>query len=125
MSRFAIGNVYLLLSVSLATGSQVLLKRLIDEFQRDADLCASLRAFATPAHLARGALATGMLVAGFLFWIACLVRLDLSYAYPIACSSVLLVALFSVLFLGEPVTLRVWLGTLLILGGLVLLTPRQ
>ena len=66
-----------------------------------------------------------MLVAGFLFWILCLVRLELSYAYPVACSSVLFVSLFSVIFLGETVTPRMWIGTAFILVGLVLLMPKK
>ena len=71
----------------------------------------------------RGSIALLLLVSGFLFWVLSLTRLDLSYAYPIACSSVLLVALMSAIFLGEAVTLRMWSGTVLILIGIALLTP--
>jgi uncharacterized membrane protein len=66
-----------------------------------------------------------MLGVGLVFWLLCLDRLNLSYAYPIACSSVLLVALFSGLFLGETVTLKMWSGTVLILIGIVLLMPAR
>jgi drug/metabolite transporter (DMT)-like permease len=62
-----------------------------------------------------------LLVAGFLLWVLCLTKLDLSYAYPVVCSSVLLVAFFSGLFLGETITVRTWCATALILAGLVLL----
>jgi len=37
----------------------------------------------------------------------------------------MLVALFSVLFLGETVTLKMWSGTVLILIGIVLLMPAR
>ena len=56
-----------------------------------------------------------------LLWLVILSRLDLSYAYPVVCSSVLLVAFFSGLFLGETITIRTWCATALILVGLVLL----
>ncbi|MCP3978117.1 MAG: EamA family transporter [bacterium] len=125
MSQFAVGNVYLLLSMTLATGSQVLFKGLVDAYGEGSAAGVTLREFLTTATLLRGVLAGSMLVAGFALWILCLTKLELSYAYPLACSSVLLVAWFSALFLGEPVSARMWVGTLLVLGGLVLLTPRQ
>jgi uncharacterized membrane protein len=53
--------------------------------------------------------------------VLCLTKLDLSYAYPVVCSSVLLVAFFSGMFLGETITLRTWLATALILIGLAIL----
>ncbi len=63
-----------------------------------------------------------MLVAGFLFWMMSLSRLDLSYAYPLACPSALLVAVLS---LGEVVTARMWWGAAMIVLGTVLLVPSR
>ncbi len=83
----------------------------------------AIREFLTQARVARGGAAFGLLVTAFVLWLLCLQRLDLSYAYPIACASVLLVSLFSMIFLGEAVTPRMWLGSLLILVGIALLTP--
>jgi len=45
--------------------------------------------------------ALAMIVMAFIFWTLSLSRLELSNAYPIACSSALIVVFFSVLFLGE------------------------
>ena len=70
-------------------------------------------------------IARSVSVAGFGFWVLALARLELSYAYPIACSSILFVALLSTVFLGEPMTPKMWVGTVMILVGVILLTPQQ
>jgi uncharacterized membrane protein len=64
-----------------------------------------------------------MLLLGFVFWILALSKLNLNYAYPIACTSVIFVALFSSIFLGESITLRMSIGTALILVGIIFLMP--
>jgi drug/metabolite transporter (DMT)-like permease len=64
-------------------------------------------------------------VTGFAFWLMCLARLPLGYAYPVACSSIVIVALLGVVFLGEAITPRMLGGTLLIVLGVWLVTPRQ
>jgi len=125
MSRFVVGNVFLLLSMTCAAGSQLLLKAVLDEVGEEGLGRRSLTLLLEGTRPLRGAAGAAMLVAGFLFWIAALTKLDLSYAYPIACSSVLLVTLFSAIFLGEPVTARTWAGTVLILAGVVLLAPHR
>lgn len=66
-----------------------------------------------------------LLVCGFLLWMLSLSRLDLSFAYPIACASALLVMVFSVIFLGEAVTLKAVAGVVLITLGTALLVPSQ
>ncbi len=127
MSRFVVGNVFLVLSMLCGAGSQILIKGVLDEVRwGDLDLSwRTFQMFLAEGWLLRGGAGAVLLVAGFVFWILCLVRLDLSYAYPIGCSSVLLVALFSGLFLGEMVTLRVWSGTFLILIGIILVVPTK
>jgi drug/metabolite transporter (DMT)-like permease len=64
---------------------------------------------------------------GFLFyglssfsWIVALSKLDLSYAYPIVSFSYVLVALASVMFLGEKVSKKRWMSIALITVGVVL-----
>jgi drug/metabolite transporter (DMT)-like permease len=125
MQRFVVGNVYLLLSMVSAVSSQILLKALIDELQ---PLISGLRelpgAFDGPRSM-RLAASLALLVAGYGFWVLSLTRLNLSYAYPIACCSVLVAVLLSVLFLGESVSPRQWIGTVLLLTGAVLLMPTQ
>jgi uncharacterized membrane protein len=66
-----------------------------------------------------------MIVGGFVFWTLSLTKLNLSYAYPIACSSALLVAFLSAAVLGETVTLKTWMGTLLIVLGTALIVPSK
>lgn len=123
MTRFMTGNVFLLLSMICAASSQIMIKLLVDQIPSNELSWNAVRGFLTAARVMRGGFALLLLVSGFLFWLFSLTRLDLSYAYPIACSSVLLVALLSGIFLGEAVTLRMWSGTVLILIGIALLTP--
>jgi len=125
MSKFWWGNLYLLVSVLCAVSSQIMIKSLLDEVQAAAEGWQALQAMLSDGRLFRAAVASALLVAGFVFWILCLTKLDLSYAYPIACSSVLIVVFFSAFSLGEAVTPRVWVGTVLILLGLVALGPTR
>lgn len=125
MSKIWVGNTYLLLSILFTSGSQVVLKALFNEtgpLHADFSL---LEQALTGKRFILLAAALIMLVASFLFWMMSLSRLDLSYAYPLACSSALLVAAFSMLFLGEAVTARMWLGTILIVLGTVFLVPAR
>jgi drug/metabolite transporter (DMT)-like permease len=125
MSKFMIGNVWLLLSMLFGSGSQVVLKAVLNEtgpLTASGSMLEQIFAAGKFLHLFA---AFAMLVIAFLFWTLSLSRLELSYAYPIACSSALIVALLSTLFLGEVVTARVWVGTVLIVvGTAVLWSPR-
>ncbi len=123
MSRFVIGNLFLILSMICTASSQILIKGLMDEAGAEGTSPTQLGTFLFGERLVRGGFALGLLGSGFVFWMLCLVRLDLSYAYPVACTSVLLVAYMSAVLLGEPVTLRIWAGTVLVLLGIVLLMP--
>ena len=123
MSKFAMGNILLFASMLCTTASHIMIKALIDE-AGDKDLTlSSLFALFTGPKLFRSVVAGSLLVAGFLFWALCLSRLSLSYAYPVASTSVLLIAIFSVVVLGEAISLKMWAGTALILVGIVLLRP--
>ncbi|HXV77815.1 MAG TPA: EamA family transporter, partial [Candidatus Polarisedimenticolaceae bacterium] len=120
MSKFALGNLFLLLSMVSAASSQVLLKVLLGEYHSSGSGVSGLRAWLTADRALRGGASMVLLVVGFLCWLAALSRLELSYAYPIACSSILIVALLSAVFLGEAVTPRMWIGTVLVLAGIAL-----
>ncbi len=123
MSKFAMGNILLFASMLCTTASHIMIKALIDE-AGDKDLTlSSLFALFTGPKLFRSVIAGSLLVTGFLFWALCLSRLSLSYAYPVASTSVLLIAIFSVVVLGETISLKMWAGTALILLGIVLLRP--
>ena len=123
MSKFMLGNIFLFLSMVLTSASQIVLKGLVDQAPPVQFSSDWIRAAATPATLARGTLAVAMMAAGFCCWLLCLTRLNLSYAYPIACTSVFMVTLLSVYFLNEVMTARMWAGTALIALGIILLIP--
>jgi len=125
MSRFVLGNLFLLLSMGAAAGGHMLVKKVMDEVKSTGVGMETIRQLLAPERLLRGGTGGALIVVAFLFWMAALTKLDLSYAYPVACSSVLLVVLFSALFLGEPVTARTWLAAALIVTGVVLLAPTK
>jgi drug/metabolite transporter (DMT)-like permease len=125
MSTFWMGNIYLLLGMLCASGSQIVFKALFNEMGPLRFNGSFVQALCYPGIVLRVLAALVLLVAGFVLWMMSLSRLDLSYAYPVACSSAVIVALFSVLFLGEAVSIRSWCGTGLIVLGTALLTPSQ
>ena len=124
MSQFWIGNIFLGLSILSGASGQVLLKHIMNlagpalNWRNPSTLIA-------PAVSPFGILAVALLVASFLLWLASLSRLDLGYAYPLACASALVVALLGVFFLGESLTVRMGLGIVLIVAGTALLVPTQ
>jgi drug/metabolite transporter (DMT)-like permease len=121
MSQFAVGNMFLGLSVLLGAGAQVVLKRLMLAMGGGGIQALTPVRLWNDGLLSVATAAGAMLIAGFLFWLASLSRLDLSYAYPVACTSALLVAVFSALFLNETVTLKMIAGTILMVAGAALL----
>jgi transporter family protein len=123
MSKVVAGNVFLGLSILMASVSQILLKALLAGLAQDAGMMGTAKHLLAGPRFWRTGLAGVLVAGGFACWLMCLSRLDLSYAYPIACGSALLVALMSVVFLGEPVTIKVWIGTLLIMAGTLVLAP--
>ena len=125
MSRFLSGNIFLLMSMVLAATSQIILKGVLREVEPLGLNWSAWQSMLAPERLIRAGTAMLMIGVGFLSWVMCLARLELSYAYPVACSSILLVALFSAVFLGESITLKMWLGSALIVVGVILLMPQR
>ncbi len=125
MSTFWIGNTYLLLGMLCASGSQIMFKAIFNETGPLGFNGSFVQVLCSPSRGSRVVGALALLVAGFVLWMLSLSRLDLSYAYPVACSSAVVVMLFSILFLGEAVSIRSWCGTGLIVLGTVLLAPSR
>jgi drug/metabolite transporter (DMT)-like permease len=117
MSTFWAGNIYLLLSMLFGATSQVVFKTLFKEFG-PLEL-SHIQLLTQSGPMLRIVTALILLVAAFGFWMMTISRLDLSYAYPIACASALLVSCLSVIFLGEVVSVRMWLGTVMIVLGVI------
>jgi drug/metabolite transporter (DMT)-like permease len=120
MSAFWAGNVYLLVSMLFGAASQIVFKALFNEV--GPLVWPPTQLLDHPGAVMRIATALILLGGAFVFWMMSISRLNLSYAYPIACASALLVACFSVFFLGEAVSLRMWLGTVLIVLGTIFLS---
>jgi undecaprenyl phosphate-alpha-L-ara4N flippase subunit ArnE len=125
MSNFLLGNIYLLLSMLCSAGSQMAFKVLFNETGPLSLTWSFLQQVSSFWKVSVLASALALLVAAFLFWLMSLSRLDLSYAYAIACSSALIITFFSMIFLGEAVSFRMWCGTLLIVLGVMLLIPSR
>ena len=125
MSHFVIGNIFLVLSILATSIGQVLIKEIYVSVPAEITTSELLRFILTTYRIWCAGLAGSLIVVGFMFWVLCLHKLPLSYAYPIACSSALVVALFCVLFLGETVTWQLWVGILLIALGSALVVVQQ
>lgn len=124
MSDFTLGNLFLGLSLLLGSASQVMLKMLLGQLGPTLSWATLLRVVERPTCFRLAGII--VLIGGaFLAWSFALTKLNLSYAYPIACGSAFFVTLLSALFLGELVTSRMWLGTLLIIAGTILLMPAK
>jgi drug/metabolite transporter (DMT)-like permease len=54
-------------------------------------------------------------------WMAAMTRFELSYAYPFMSLAFVIVVVFSSIFLGDIPSLRRLAGTLLVIGGLILI----
>jgi drug/metabolite transporter (DMT)-like permease len=78
----------------------------------------ALRVFRQPAVLG------GFVLFGLsaVLWLVVLSRASLSFAYPFAGLTYVLILIFDRAVLGEPVTVLRWTGVLLIIGGLVLIS---
>ena len=122
MSRFTVGNLFLLVSMLANVGSQFVIKKLLNEMRGDVGQ-SLLQQLMVPERLVRAGAGMLLLVIGYLAWVLALARLNLAYAFPVASASVLFVTFFSAVYLGETVTARMWLGTVLVLVGVVLLGP--
>lgn len=59
---------------------------------------------------------------GAIFWLAVLSRVNLSWAYPMLSLGYILVLLFSALILREPVSAVRWIGALVVVAGVFLIT---
>lgn len=123
MSQFALGNVFLLVSMLCAASAQVILKALFNQIGPLKFEGALLAYVQSPELLGRAVVALTLMALGFVAWLLSLSRLDLSYAYTVACSSALFVSVFSVLFLDEAMSPRAWVGAAFIVCGALLLAP--
>lgn len=121
MSKFWIGNVYLFLAILCSSASQVVFKAILIETGTLGFDWPSLQVLFSFGRVFRTLGAMMMVIAGFVLWIMSLSRLNISYAYAFACSSALLVNFFSIVFLDEEVSVRMWLGTVFIVLGTILL----
>ena len=121
MSQFWQGNLFLALSMLTGASGQVMLKQYLRIVGPVDPSFSSLAGITEKGSGVLAASAAVLLIAGFGFWLASLTRLDLSYAYPIACGSAVIVAIFSALFLHEPLTLRTIVATMIIVAGTGLL----
>jgi drug/metabolite transporter (DMT)-like permease len=57
-----------------------------------------------------------------LAWMAAMTRFELGYAYPFMSLAFVIVMLFGVAFLGEPVSWAKVIGTLMVVGGLIVIS---
>ena len=59
---------------------------------------------------------------GAAFWLAATSRVELSWAYPLLAMGYILMLLFSGIVLGEHISLLRWIGTIIIVLGVILVS---
>ncbi len=111
----------ILVSVSLAALAQLTLKHGMNQVTVKAGAVrltsGSLRAVASTPAVWAGLVLFGL---SAVVWLAVLSRASLSYAYPFAATTYVLILLFDRLILHETVTAARWGGVALIVAGIVL-----
>jgi drug/metabolite transporter (DMT)-like permease len=114
--------VLLLISVALAAVAQLTLKygmnKVTESGAGDGALDTLIGAVKQPAVYAGFVL----FAVSAIFWLVVLSRTSLSFAYPFAALTYVLILLFDSLVLGEPVSGLRWGGVALIVAGLVLIS---
>jgi drug/metabolite transporter (DMT)-like permease len=56
-----------------------------------------------------------------LAWMAAMTRFELNYAYPFMSLAFVIVMIFSVVFLNESLTIPSVIGTIMVVGGLIII----
>jgi undecaprenyl phosphate-alpha-L-ara4N flippase subunit ArnF len=110
----------LLTSIALATTGQLLLKAGMADAGAVVELdpgtlLGLLGTIVTSWKLLAGLAAFGL---SALFWLVALSRIPLSTAYPVVSLSYVLILGFSTIVLNERPSWMVWIGALLIMGGI-------
>ncbi len=117
-----IAIIYILISVLTSTIGQLLLKKGMNDMG-SITLSANQFLSTTWKMLTNPYVFIGLAIyfAGTIFWLAALSRLDLSYAYPFASLSYVIMLVASWLMFGEKITLSRLLGTIVIGIGVLLI----
>ncbi len=123
MSGAQLGHLLLALSIFAGAVGHTLLKRVVSSVPAGERFILPSSLFSSAQDVGLLAMAFISLAAGFCGWLGAIRHLDLSYAYAIASASIVVVALLATIFIGETLSLRAWIGLLLILLGCVLVAP--
>ena len=116
--------VIILLSVSLAAVAQIMLKNGMDRVVETSGAAftptsaASLKAAATTPLVWLGLITFGL---SALVWLAVLSRTELSFAYPFASLTYVIILLYGKFIGDEPVSLVRWAGVGFIVVGIILI----
>lgn len=114
--------ILIIISVILGAFGQIALKMGADVFKGVSIaelLTKKLFSILTEKNVVVGVLLYGL---ASVLWIIALSKKELSYAYPLIGGGYILVALFSIFFLGEKITWMRWFGIILIVLGVIFVT---
>jgi multidrug transporter EmrE-like cation transporter len=116
------GNYFLLfISISLAVTGQLLMKKGMQTFGAISirELAVKLIPMLTNPLVFLGLAAFGV---SAIFWLVVLSRLDLSLVYPMVSIGYVVVAILSMMLLGESLSFIRWLGIAIICMGVMLIS---
>ena len=123
LARINLAIIYILVSVLLGAVGQILLKKGMTNMGAITltlnQLPATLWGMATNLYVVFGLL---LYVTGTVFWLSALSRVDLSYAYPFASLSYVIMLVASWFLFHENITVMRLLGTLVVALGVFLIS---
>ncbi|MEI8384511.1 MAG: EamA family transporter [Nitrosomonadaceae bacterium] len=110
--------VLVVLSQAFMVGGQIFLKHALNRTENGT-------ATTGWKHAAPFVYGIGLMTLWFFLWLGLLSQVELSYLYPFDALSPLFMAFGASLVLKERMTPRLWLGILLIVGGLLIVGASQ
>lgn len=114
----------ILASVTLAAVAQIMLKIGMNDVKEKSGVFSPASAASLKAAAGTPMVWIGLIVFGLsaLVWLAVLSRASLSFAYPFASLTYVIILLYGKFIADEPVSVVRWGGVALIIGGIVLVS---
>ena len=122
--QFILNHFYLLLSIILGVGSQLIIKWKMSAFSFD-----NYETWQEKFSLAFSMLLNPYIIIALVLtllagvtWMIAMTKFEISYAYPFTLLALVLVTIFSVIFFGESINIYKLIGIIFIIIGIVVIS---
>ena len=120
-----INFIYLLLFVFLMCLGQILFKKtalLINSLPTTLELSKVIEFFLSLFQIPYFFLALAVYASATIFWLFILQKLPLSTAYPFTALAMVIIPILSIFLFNEKVTVNYWIGAVLIVAGILIIS---